>query len=249
MRDSVFSKLVQLTTIGDDQYEAPVAPESAGRLFGGQLIAQGLVTAQATVTDDREVHSLHAYFLRPGDVDSVTLFTVDRVRDGRGFSSRMVSALQNGKETFRLEEVRLSRYDRGRRTVDVWMSFDILSDYGPAHRDMVLDGFAVDPDSLDDDEVTGIALGLPARPIEPDREGWAPRVRVPRAQVDLALEGNGDTRGAAALLVEPLEPTRGLRLLISPVLEITDARWRPDTTGGPRRRKARRWRSRRNRSP
>jgi len=79
-----------------------MAPESAGRLFGGQFIAQGLVTAQATVTDDREVHSLHAYFLRPGDVDLPTLFTVDRVRDGRGFSSRMVSASQNGKETFRM---------------------------------------------------------------------------------------------------------------------------------------------------
>jgi acyl-CoA thioesterase-2 len=102
MRDSVFSKLLQLSPIGSDQYEAPVAPESAGRLFGGQFIAQGLAAAQATVTDDREVHSLHAYFLRPGDVDLPTLFTVDRVRDGRGFSSRMVSASQNGKETFRM---------------------------------------------------------------------------------------------------------------------------------------------------
>ena len=131
-----------------------------------------------------------------------------------------------------LEEVRLTRYDRVRRTVDVWMSFDMLSDYGPAHRNGVLDGFAVDPDALDDDEMTGIALGLPARSIVPDREGWAARVDVPRAQVDLALEGNGDARGVAALLVVPLEATRGLRLRISPLLEITDARWRPDTTGG-----------------
>ena len=95
---------------------------------------------------------------------------------------------------------------------------------------MVLNGFAVDPDSLDD-EVTGLELGLPARPIEPDREGWAARVDVPRTQVDLAIEGDGDTRGAAALLIEPLEPTRGLRLRISPVLEVTDARWRLVTAG------------------
>ena len=131
-----------------------------------------------------------------------------------------------------VEEVVLSRYDRQRRVFDTWMRFDILSDYGPVHRDAVLDGFAVDPDSLDDDEVTGVALGLPRRPVEPDREGWAARVTVPRAHVDLALEGSGDTRGAAALLVAPFERTRGLRLRISPVLEITDARWRPDTTGG-----------------
>ena len=135
-------------------------------------------------------------------------------------------------EPNQLEEVRLSRYDRRRSALDVWMSFDILSDYGPAHQDAVLDGFAVDPASLDDDEVTGVALGLPPRPIEPDREGWAARVEVPRAQVELALEGDGDAQGAAALLVVSLEPTRGLRLRISPVLEITDARWRPDTTGG-----------------
>ena len=131
-----------------------------------------------------------------------------------------------------LEEVSLSRYHRRRRVLDTWMRFDILSDYGAAHREAVLDGFAVDPESLDDDEATGVALGLPPRPVEPDREGWTARITVPRAHVDLALEGDGDTRGTAALLVEPLEPTRGLRLRISPVLEITDVRWRPDTTGG-----------------
>ncbi len=129
-----------------------------------------------------------------------------------------------------VEEVRLSRHDRRRRVFDTWMSFDILSDYGPAHQDAVLEEFAVDPDSLD--EVTGAAIGLPLRPIEPDREGWTARVDVPRAQVDLALEGNGDTQGTAALLIDPLEPMRTLRLQISPVLEITDARWRPDTTVG-----------------
>ena len=129
-----------------------------------------------------------------------------------------------------LEEVVLSRYARRLRGLDTWMRFDIVSDYGPAHRDTVLDGFAVNPDSLDD-EVTGVALGLPARPIEPDREGWAARIDVPRTQVDLAIEGDGDARGAAALLIEPLAPTRGLRLRISPVLEVTDARWRPVTAG------------------
>ena len=131
-----------------------------------------------------------------------------------------------------IEEVTLARYDRRRRVLDTWMRFHVLSDYGPIHRNAVHAGFAVDPESLDDDEVTGVALGLPRRPIEPDREGWAGRIRVPRAQVDLALEGNGDTRAVAALLIDPLEPTRGLRLRISPFLEITDARWRPDTTDG-----------------
>ena len=131
-----------------------------------------------------------------------------------------------------LEEVHLSHYDGGRRALDIWMGFDILSDYGSDYRDGVLGGFAVDPESLDDDDLTGVALGLPTRPVEPDHEGWAARARVPRVQVDLALEGDGEAQAVAALLIEPLEPTRGLRLRISPVLEVTDARWRPDTTGG-----------------
>ena len=128
------------------------------------------------------------------------------------------------------EEVELYRFDRRRRVTDSWMGFDILSDYGAAHQDAVLGGFAVDPETLDEDDATGVALGLPARPIEPDQEGWAPRVRVPRVAVDLAIDDDGDTLGAAAMLVAPLEPTRGLRLRISPLLEITDVRWRPDTT-------------------
>ena len=159
------------------------------------------------------------------------------LRPGRAYLLADIDSKDHGWLTIEvepneLEEVGLTRYDPRRRVLDTWMRFNILSDYGPAHRDAVLDGFAVDPDSLDDDEVTAVALGLPRRPIKPDREGWAARVEVPRTQVDLALQGNGDTRGVAALLVEPLERTQGLRLRISPVLEITDARWRPDTTGG-----------------
>ena len=161
----------------------------------------------------------------------------DTLSPGRAYLLADIDSKDHGWLTIEvepndLEEVGLTRYDRTRRFVDTWMGFDILSDYGPAHSSAVLDGFAVDPDSLDEDEVTGVALGLPPRPIVPDREGWAARVEVPRAQVDLALDGSGDTRGTAALLVEPLEPTRGLRLRISQLLEVTDARWRPDRTDG-----------------
>jgi acyl-CoA thioesterase-2 len=102
MIKNVFNPLLNLTRIGEHLYEAPIAPEQSGQLFGGQFVAQGMAAAQSSVTDDREVHSLHAYFLRPGDVNLPITFTVDCVRDGRGFSSRMVSASQNEKETFRM---------------------------------------------------------------------------------------------------------------------------------------------------
>jgi acyl-CoA thioesterase II len=70
------------------------------RIFGGQVAAQALVAAGRTVDEDRFVHSLHAYFLRPGDPAHPVEFQVERMRDGRGFSMRRVLAHQHGKVTF-----------------------------------------------------------------------------------------------------------------------------------------------------
>ena len=131
------------------------------------------------------------------------------------------------------EEVALYRYEYRRGVSDTWMRFEALTDYRPGYAERALEPFAVDPDSLDDDEATGAALGLPPRPVAPDREGWTARARVPRTEVDLALDGDGDARATAALLIEPLEPTRGIRLQISVMLEVTDARWHADPTARP----------------
>ncbi len=70
------------------------------RIFGGQVAAQALVAAGRTVDTERYVHSLHAYFLRPGDPKAPVEFHVERMRDGRGFSVRRVLAHQHGKVTF-----------------------------------------------------------------------------------------------------------------------------------------------------
>lgn len=67
-----------------------------GRIFGGQALSQALKAAYLT-TDDHQVHSLHAYFLREGDCDKPVIYQVERARDGRTFSNRRVSAIQNGK--------------------------------------------------------------------------------------------------------------------------------------------------------
>lgn len=66
------------------------------RTFGGQVLAQALTAAQRTVGDDRFVHSMHAYFLRPGRTDKPMIFAVENMRDGRSFSSRRVLARQDG---------------------------------------------------------------------------------------------------------------------------------------------------------
>jgi acyl-CoA thioesterase II len=72
------------------------------RVFGGQVAGQALVAAGRTVPADRPVHSLHAYFIRPGDPAVPLVYIVDRVRDGRSFTTRRVSAIQHGKTIFTL---------------------------------------------------------------------------------------------------------------------------------------------------
>jgi acyl-CoA thioesterase II len=70
------------------------------RVFGGQVVAQALVAATRTVPADRPVHSLHAYFLLPGDPRTPIVYEVERLRDGQSFTTRRVKAIQNGRAIF-----------------------------------------------------------------------------------------------------------------------------------------------------
>ncbi|MGI9481171.1 MAG: acyl-CoA thioesterase II [Hyphomicrobiales bacterium] len=70
------------------------------RVFGGQVIGQALVAALRTVEDDRPVHSLHGYFMRPGDPSVPIIYETERYRDGRSFTTRRVVAVQHGKPIF-----------------------------------------------------------------------------------------------------------------------------------------------------
>ncbi|MEL7541185.1 MAG: acyl-CoA thioesterase domain-containing protein, partial [Pseudomonadota bacterium] len=75
--------------------------ETNQRVFGGQVIAQSLVAAYRTVdTETRTCHSLHAYFMRPGDPSIPIIYEVDRSRDGGSFTTRRVVAIQHGKQIF-----------------------------------------------------------------------------------------------------------------------------------------------------
>src|SRR5690625_7230120 len=77
-------------------------------VFGGQVLGQALSAAQATMVHPRPAHSLHAYFLRAGDVDHPIVYEVDQTRDGGSFSVRRVTAIQHGK-VIRSEERRVGR--------------------------------------------------------------------------------------------------------------------------------------------
>ncbi|RNF92901.1 acyl-CoA thioesterase [Streptomyces botrytidirepellens] len=95
--------LLDLERIEEDMFRgtsdaAPLVP----RVFGGQVAAQALVAAGRTVPEDRPPHSLHAYFLRPGDPGAPIVYTVDRIRDGFSFTTRRVVAVQHGQPIFHL---------------------------------------------------------------------------------------------------------------------------------------------------
>ncbi|MFC6355336.1 acyl-CoA thioesterase [Luethyella okanaganae] len=80
----------------EDIFTGPSQWMPLGRVFGGQVLAQSLTAAMRTVPDERTVHSMHGYFLRPGDVNHPITFSVDRIHDGRSFSTRRTQAYQNG---------------------------------------------------------------------------------------------------------------------------------------------------------
>jgi acyl-CoA thioesterase-2 len=90
---------LHLETLETDHYQGQSQDLGWGRVYGGQVLGQALVAATNTVTG-RPVHSMHAYFLRPGDVRAPITYEVERVRDGGSFSMRRVAAKQFDKQIF-----------------------------------------------------------------------------------------------------------------------------------------------------
>ena len=80
----------------EDIFTGPSQWMPQGRVFGGQVLAQSITAAMRTVDEERVVHSMHGYFLRPGDIDKPITFAVDRIHDGRSFSTRRTQAYQDG---------------------------------------------------------------------------------------------------------------------------------------------------------
>ena len=104
MRD-VLNELVDLLSlerIEENLFRGRSQDLGWGQVFGGQVLGQALSAAAQTAPPERPVHSLHAYFLRPGDVSRGIIYEVDRIRDGKSFTTRRVKAIQNGRAIFSL---------------------------------------------------------------------------------------------------------------------------------------------------
>jgi len=131
-----------------DVFTAPSQWQPQGRLFGGQVMAQATMAAIATIDDDRPIHSLHGYFLKPGDIDVPVTLKVDRIYDGRSFSTRRTQALQNDQPIFSM----------------------IASFQTP---DIGLDHFDAAPPDLGDPDQLHPGIDLLLATGHPMAEGWA----------------------------------------------------------------------------
>lgn len=102
---TALSNLVSLLDVEEievDLYRGANTDAGWMRVYGGQVVAQALAAAQRTVPADRPVHSLHSYFIRPGEPRIPILYKVDRERDGASFTTRRVTAIQHGRAIFAL---------------------------------------------------------------------------------------------------------------------------------------------------
>lgn len=94
--------LLELEPIEVNIYRGQNRDLGLPRVFGGQVLAQALAAARKTVEPDRVAHSLHAYFILPGDIAAPIIYDVDRIRDGGSFTTRRIRAIQHGRPIFNM---------------------------------------------------------------------------------------------------------------------------------------------------
>ena len=94
--------LLELERLEANLFRGPSRDIGTNRVYGGQVLGQAIKAAQYTVEENRNIHSLHAYFLREGDHNAPIIYEVDRSRDGKSFSARRVVAIQFGRPIFTL---------------------------------------------------------------------------------------------------------------------------------------------------
>jgi acyl-CoA thioesterase-2 len=141
-------ELLDLEHVDDDILRGHAPVTTLQRVFGGQVLAQALVAGARTVPDGRPPHSLHGYFLRPGDPTTPIVYVVERTRDGGSFTTRRVVARQHGRPIFHMT-----------------VSFQVEED-GLEHQDAMPD--AADPEGL---ETLVERIRSSGRAVSPDEWG------------------------------------------------------------------------------
>ena len=174
--------LLDLETLDPNLYRGQQPDTTMQRVFGGQVAAQALVAAARTTPEEVVVHSLHSYFLRPGDTAVPIIYDVDRVRDGRSFATRRVLARQHGRPIYALTA-----------------SFQV-EESGFDHQDAMPDDVPAPEESLD----VGAALRGRGRAAEDWLKEWS--------VLELRLAGDSRPGGALASPEHPARVRAWLRV-------------------------------------
>ena len=95
-------ELLDLEPLEVNIYRGQNRDIGSGRVYGGQVLAQALVAARRTVDEERDAHSLHGFFILPGDMTAPIVYFVDRLRDGKSFTTRQVTGIQHGRAIFNM---------------------------------------------------------------------------------------------------------------------------------------------------
>ena len=159
-------KLLALEKIEENLFRGQSQDLGWGTVFGGQVLRQALSAAIQTVPADRDAHSLHAYFLRPGDVSKPIVYDVDRIRDGGSFTTRRVVAIQSGHAIFNMA-VSFQKSEEGFEHQDA-MPETPAPESVPTERDRILAASDVLPKELPKELIERFGKPRPfeVRPIE-----------------------------------------------------------------------------------
>ena len=123
--------LIELEELDTNLFRGQNYPAAWGRVFGGQVLAQSLNAANRSVSEDRQLHSMHGYFILGGDLAAPVIYQVEAIRDGKSFNTRRVVAFQHGKAIFNMSasfQVREEGFSHQHKMPEVTSYKDLISD-------------------------------------------------------------------------------------------------------------------------
>ncbi len=177
--------LLRLERIEENLFRGQSQDLGWGTVFGGQVLGQALSAAVQTLGNDRHVHSMHAYFLRPGDASKPIVYEVDRIRDGSSFTTRRVVAVQGGHAIFNMA-ASFQVQEPGFEHQDA-MPAAPAPETLPTEQDLLRPHVARLPEFARERAVAERPFEM--RPVDGDPNPLAPPPRPPRRQVWLRAIG------------------------------------------------------------
>ncbi|MCH2058890.1 MAG: acyl-CoA thioesterase II [Thalassotalea sp.] len=213
--------LLKLETIEQGIYRGQSQDLGFKALFGGQVMGQALSAAQETVEKDRQVHSLHSYFLRAGDASKPVVYEVEVLRDGRSFSARRIQAIQNGQAIFYMT-ASFQAPDQGFEHQDAMPDVpgpDEISSY----QDYIVENQHVLTDKIRAKFLAEKPITL--KPVE--KYNWIEPEKMP-AKCHMWIKANGDLPDDLRVHKYMLAYTSDFQFLPTALFPHGVSHWRPD---------------------